>query len=126
MTTTTLSTSTAPTIPKTKTATRRAPKAGIAAAPPLPEDLEVLLRRMRLPYMRQAAPEVIATARSQRWEPAEILRALLSEEVAGRERSNLANRRTEAGFPTGKTFEVWQPDLSTIPTPTQQALRTLE
>ena len=31
-------------------------------APPLPEDLTGLLRRMRLPYLRAAAPEVLATA----------------------------------------------------------------
>jgi len=30
---------------------------------------------------------VTATARSQRWEPVEVLRVLLSEEVAGRERT---------------------------------------
>ena len=30
------------------------------------------------------------------------------------------------GFPTGKTFEAWQPGASSIPAPTQQALRTLE
>ncbi|WKV16143.1 hypothetical protein LP422_21875 [Janibacter limosus] len=28
------------------------------APPPLPEDLTAILRRMRLPYMRTAAPEV--------------------------------------------------------------------
>ena len=31
-----------------------------------------------------------------------------------------------AGFPTGKTFAAWDPALSSIPAPTQQALRTLE
>ena len=81
---------------------------------------------MRLPHSRRVAPEVIATARSQRWEPVEVLRVLLSEEVAGRERSALATRRSTAGFPTGKTFGAWDPSLSSIPAPTQQALRTLE
>ena len=51
---------------------------------------------------------------------------LLNEEVAGRERSALATRRVEAAFPTGKTFTTWDPNLSSIPTPTQTALRTLE
>lgn len=95
-------------------------------APPLPEDLEALLRRLRLPHIRRAAPEVLATARAQRWEPAEVLRNLLGEELAGRERSSLATRRAAAAFPTGKTFEVWDPALSSIPLPTQAALRTLE
>jgi hypothetical protein len=61
--------------------------------PPLPAELEALLRRMHLPYMRRAAPEVLATAKAQRWDPAEVLKVLLGEEVAGRERSALATRR---------------------------------
>lgn len=103
-----------------------APVAGVPVAPPLPADLEALLRRMRLPYMRTAAPDILATARAQRWDPAEIVKALLVEEVTGRERSALATRRTAAGFPTGKTFDAWQDTASSIPAPTQQALRTLE
>jgi DNA replication protein DnaC len=102
------------------------PSVGMPTAPPLPADVETLLRRLRLPHVRRHAPEVVATAKAQRWEPVEILRALLAEEVAGRDRSALATRRTAAGFPTGKTFEAWQPEASSIPQPTQQALRTLE
>jgi DNA replication protein DnaC len=96
------------------------------AAPPLDPALEHLLRRMRLPYIRRAAPEVLATAKAQRWDPAEVLKALLAEEVAGRDRSALATRRAAAAFPTGKTFEAWDQALSSIPAPTQAALRTLE
>ena len=68
-------------------------------APPLPADLEDLLRRLRLPHIRRHAPEVVATAKAQRWEPAEVLKALLTEETAGRARSMLAARRkaTESG-----------------------------
>ena len=58
------------------------------AAPPLPADLEDLLRRLRLPHIRRHAPEVVATAKAQRWEPVEVLKALFAEEVAGRERSD--------------------------------------
>jgi hypothetical protein len=57
------------------------PAAGVPAPPPLPDDLEALLRRLRLPHIRRHAPQVIATARAQRWEPAEVLRALLTEEA---------------------------------------------
>ena len=57
------------------------------AAPALPDDLEAVLRRLRLPHIRRVAPEVLATARAQRWEPAEVLRALLAAEADGRERS---------------------------------------
>lgn len=66
--------------------------------------MEDLLRRLRLPHIRRHAPEIVATTKAQRWEPAEILKALFAEEVAGRERSALATRRAAAGFPTGKTF----------------------
>ena len=43
-----------------------------------------------------------------------------------RERSALATRRARAAFPTGKTFAAWDEALSSIPVPTQAALRTLE
>ena len=102
------------------------PVAGVPVAPPLPQDLEALLRRLRLPHIRAHAPEVIATARAQRWEPVEVLKALFAAEAAGRERSALATRRAAAAFPTGKTFDAWAPEASSIPAPTQQALRTLE
>jgi DNA replication protein DnaC len=99
---------------------------GVPSAPPLPDDLEALLRGLRLPHIRRHAPEVLATAKAQRWEPAEVLKALLVEEAAGRARSALATRRAAAAFPTGKTFQAWQPQASSVPAPTQQALRTLE
>ena len=38
----------------------------------------------------------------------------------------LATRRARAAFPTGKTFGAWDEQLSSIPAPTQAALRTLE
>jgi DNA replication protein DnaC len=97
-----------------------------SSAPPLPEDLDSLLRTLRLPHIRRAAPEVLATAKAQRWDPAEVLRALLTEERQGRDRSSTAIRRTAAGFPTGKTFAAWREADSSIPAPTQAALRTLE
>jgi hypothetical protein len=102
------------------------PPVGVPTAPPLPEDVHALLRRLRMPHTRAAAPDVLATARSQRWEPVEVLRALFTAEVAGRDRSSLATRRARAAFPTGKTFHAWKPEASSIPAPTQQALRTLE
>ena len=55
------------------------------APPPLPDELDRLARRLRLPYLRKAAPEVLATARAQRWDPAEVVRVLLVEEAAGRD-----------------------------------------
>jgi DNA replication protein DnaC len=98
----------------------------IPPAPPLSEELERLCRRLRLPYLRKHAPEVIATAASQRWDPAEVIRVLLTEEAAGRDKATIATRRRASGLPAGKTFEVWDEPKSVIPTATQQALRTLE
>jgi len=110
----------------TKATKTTPPVLGVPSPPDLPTDVEARLRRLRLPHIRRHAPEVVATAKAQRWDPIEVLRALFTEEAAGRERSALATRRATAGFPTGKTFQAWQPEASSIPAPTQQALRTLE
>ncbi|PXW30402.1 UNVERIFIED_CONTAM: IstB-like ATP binding protein [Williamsia faeni] len=96
------------------------------STPTLPADVEQLMRQLRLPHARAVAGEVLATARSQRWDPAEVVKALLTEEAAGRARSMLTARRKAARFPTGKTFDVWDENASSIPLPTQQSLRTLE
>jgi DNA replication protein DnaC len=96
------------------------------AAPPVPAELEALMRRMRLPYLRKAAPDVLATARAQRWDPAEVLRVLLAEEVTGRDTATRRMRRRAAGFPSGKTFSSWRPQESSIPAATQDSLATLE
>ena len=85
-----------------------------------------LLRQLHLPHMRRQAPDVLATAKAQRWDPAEAVRALLTEELAGRRASSINIRRTAAGFPTGKTFDTWDQTVSSIPTPTQRSLTTLE
>ena len=108
------------------TITPAPPAAGTPPVPALPAELETLLRGLRLPHIRAHAPEILATAKAQRWEPAEVLKALLVEETAGRARSALATRRAAAAFPTGKTFDAWQATASSVPAPTQQALRTLE
>lgn len=95
-------------------------------APALPDDLTSMLRRMRMPYLRTAAPEVLATAKAQRWDPTEVLRVLLTEEIRGRDEAGKAMRRKAAGLPAGKTFNSWREHDSTIPAPTQSALATLE
>lgn len=97
----------------------------MSAAAPADEVVE-LLRELRLPHMRRHAPELLATAKAQRWDPAEAVRALLAEELAGRQRSSIATRRKNAAFPTGKTFDAWDDSMSSIPAPTQRSLRTLE
>jgi DNA replication protein DnaC len=94
--------------------------------PALPEELAALLRRMRLPYLRTAAPDVLAPARAQRWDPAEVLRVLLAEEARGRDEATRRTRRRTAALPAGKTFASWREADSCIPAATQQALATLE
>ena len=96
------------------------------SAPPIPDELDRLLRRMRLPYLRRSAPDVLATAGAQRWDPAEVLRVLIHEEVVGRDAATRRMRRKSAAFPTGKTLASWRPDESSIPEATQNALTTLE
>jgi len=61
-----------------------------------------LLRTLRLSHMRAAAPDLLAIAKAQRWEPAEAMRPLLTEELAGRQSSSVRARRKAAGFPTGQ------------------------
>ena len=94
--------------------------------PPIPAELDQLLRRLRMPYVRKAAPQVIATATAQRWEPAEVLRVLLAEEAAGRDQATIRMRRRQSMLPAGKTFDAWDETASPIPKATQQALRTLK
>lgn len=90
------------------------------------DQVDALARRLRLPYLRRTATDILATARSQRWDPAEVVRVLLDAEAAGRDQATVAARRKRAGFPSGKTFDSWDATASTIPTASQQALRTLE
>ena len=89
-------------------------------------EIETLTRRLRMPYLRKAAAEVLPTAKAQRWDPAEVVRVLLVEEAQGRDAATIAARRRRAGFPAGKTFDTWRETASTITPATQQALRGLE
>lgn len=84
------------------------------------------LRQVRMPHARAIAADTLTTATAQRWHPTETLRALLTAEIEGRERSAASNRRKAAKLPTGKTFATWDETLSTIPLATQRHLRTLE
>lgn len=102
---------------------------GPALAAPTAQALDeviALTRRLRLPYLRAAALDVVPTARAQRWDPAELLRVLLAEEITGRDQATLRLRRARANFPAGKTFDAWDEARCSIPAATQQALRALE
>jgi hypothetical protein len=55
-----------------------------APAPALAPDLAAGLRRLKLAAMRQLAPELLLTAKTQRWAPEELLRTLVEAEITAR------------------------------------------
>nr|WP_306254997.1 IS21-like element helper ATPase IstB [Ornithinimicrobium cryptoxanthini] len=89
-------------------------------------DLTAGLRRLKLATMRQLAPELLVTAKTQRWTPEEVLRALVEAEVAARDASNERTRLKAAGFPVIKTIEEFDLAASSIPAPTWAYLASLE
>jgi hypothetical protein len=70
-----------------------------AAPPPLAPDLAAGLRRLKLAAMRQLAPELLITAKTQRWAPEELLRTLIDAEITARDASNARTRIKNAAFP---------------------------
>ena len=86
------------------------------------DDVVELLRQLHLPHMRRQAPDVLTTAKAQRWDPAEVVRVLLDEEARGRDASTIEIRRRRAAFPAGKTFDTFDPTRFSIPAATQRAL----
>jgi len=92
----------------------------------LPPDLVEGLRRLKLAAMRQLAPELLVTAKTQRWAPEELLRTLVEAEIAARDASNARTRMKTAGFPVIKTIDEFDRTVSSIPTPTLDYLTSLE
>lgn len=90
------------------------------------DQVTALMRQLRMPHARKIVADVLVTAKTQRWEPSEVVKALLTAETDGRKASMLATRRKKAGFPTGKTFALWDESLSSIPVQTQHFLKSLE
>lgn len=98
----------------------------VATQANLPADLEAALRRLKLSAIRRIAPELMVTAKTQRWSPEEFLRTLLEREVAARDESNVRNRLKAAAFPVEKTLEDFDLASSSIPRPTFDYLVSLE
>jgi DNA replication protein DnaC len=94
--------------------------------PQLPADLEAGLRRLKLSRIRALAPELLATAKVQRWAPEEVLRTLIEAELAARDASNTANRLKVAAFPVHKTLATFDVAVSSIPATTFDYLTSLE
>jgi DNA replication protein DnaC len=97
-----------------------------AAAPTLAPDLVEALRRLKLSTVRRLAPEVLLTAKTQRWAPEELLRTLVEAEIAARDASNTANRMRAAAFPVTKTLDEFDLSASSIPKATFDYLASLE
>ena len=98
-----------------------------AAQPaPLAADLEHGLRRLKLASMRRVAPELLVTAKTQRWTPEELLRSLVEIEINARDASNVRLRSKQACFPTVKTIAEFDLAASSIPPQTWSYLCSLE
>lgn len=96
-----------------------------ATAPALAPELEARMLELKTTHDRALAPELTATARAQRWELDELIKALSIADVAGRSgpcpplgaRQRLPNRENLSQLGPGRLVD---------PAPTQQALQTLE
>lgn len=97
-----------------------------ATAPSLAPDLAAGLKRLKLATIRAQAPEVLQTAKTQRWTPEELLRTLVEAELAARDRANLIARLKLAGFPVAKTLDDFQVAVSSVPRSTFDYLASLE
>lgn len=97
-----------------------------ASLPPLPADLASGLKRLKLAAMRRLAPELLVTAKTQRWNPEEFLRTLVEAEISARDESNARTRMRQAAFPVVKTLEEFDVTASSVPPATFDYLTSLE
>jgi len=92
---------------------------------PLPADLTEGLKRLKMAAIRRLAPELLVTAKTQRWTPEEFLRTLIEAEIASRDQSNVRTRMRQAAFPVTKTLEEFDLAASSIPPATFDYLASL-
>jgi DNA replication protein DnaC len=97
-----------------------------AVPPPLAPDLTAGLRRLKLAAIRRLAPELLVTAKTQRWTPEELLRTLIEAEITARDESNARARMRAAAFPVVKTLTEFDRSSSAIPPATFDYLACLE
>src|SRR3954447_14957661 len=76
--------------------------------------------------MRRLAPELLVTAKTQRWKPEEFLRTLVEAEIAARDASNVRTRLRAAAFSVTKALEEFDVAASSIPPATFAYLASLE
>ena len=97
-----------------------------AAPVALSTDLEAGLKRLKLATVRRIAPDILQTAKTQRWKPEEVLRTLVEAEIAARDEANRRGRHRQAGFPVVKTFDGFDVAASSVPQATVGYLAGLE
>jgi DNA replication protein DnaC len=97
-----------------------------APPPVLAADLTAGLRRLKLSTMRAVAPEVLLTAKTQRWAPEELLRTLVEAEITSRDASNARARLKSANFPVTKRLDELDRAAISIPPATLDYLGSLE
>ena len=97
-----------------------------ATPPALAPDLADGLRRLKLAAMRHLAPELLRTAKTQRWTPEELLRTLVEAEITARDASNARTRLKTAAFPVLKSLDKFDRTASTINPATLDYLASLE
>jgi DNA replication protein DnaC len=97
-----------------------------ATPPSLAPDLEAGLRRLRLSAIRKLSPELLVTAKTQRWKPEEFLRVLIEAEITSRDLSNARARMKVAAFPVTKTLEEFDLSASSVRQQTFDYLSSLE
>ena len=97
-----------------------------SSPPPLAADLNDGLKRLKMAAMRRLAPELLITARTQRWNPEELLRTLVEAEITARDESNARTRMRSAAFPVTKSLAEFDLAASSIPRATFDYLASLE
>jgi DNA replication protein DnaC len=95
-------------------------------APPLPDDLVIGLRRLKLATIRTQGPEILQTARTQRWSVEEVLRTLVAAEISARDRTNQQLRLKAANLPVVKDLDTFDAQASSIVMATFNYVASLE
>ena len=72
--------------------------------------------------MRRLAPELLVTAKTQRWTPEELLRTLVDAEITARDESNARTRMRTAAFPVAKTLDEF--DVASVLDPAERPSTT--
>ncbi|GAB2823837.1 IS21-like element ISSme2 family helper ATPase IstB [Actinocorallia aurea] len=97
------------------------------SAQPLPDYLDEPLLKLKLHHGRAAAPDLLASAKADKWSYEEFLRQFLAAQMMGvDEARRLARVRAARFAANAKSFASWKPELPSIGVEVQQALIALD